>query len=267
MARFWLGTHMPNWLSEASDLFVSRRRIFKRKTFPRAVGPWALDSGGFSELELYGEWRTTEREYIEDVRRFSREIGNLAWVAPMDWMCEPHMLQKTGKDIRTHQRSTIENFLRLREELGALVIPVLQGWDRDDYLWCVDEYERQGVHLAQEPIVGVGSVCRRQDTDEAVRIFHSLGGLRLHGFGIKAVGLEAYADLLASVDSMAWSYAARKRNEALSEQDESLFDWPRRMLCGDLHPRPHRATSCSNCLKWALKWRDDIVNGRLEEAA
>jgi hypothetical protein len=36
-------------------------------------------------------------------------------------------------------------------------------------------------------------------------------GIRLHGFGVKADGLAAYGPLLASADSYAWSYAARKR--------------------------------------------------------
>jgi hypothetical protein len=51
--RFWLGTHMPNWLDEtATPLFVSHRRLAKRRRLPRARGPWALDSGGFTELNL-----------------------------------------------------------------------------------------------------------------------------------------------------------------------------------------------------------------------
>ena len=41
---------------------------------------------------------------------------------------------------------------------------------------------------------------------------HSLAsiGLRLHGFGVKAGGLVRYADCLASADSLAWSFEARR---------------------------------------------------------
>ena len=88
--KFWLGTHKPNWLETDRDLFISRRRLFERKSLPVGAGPWALDSGGFTELNLFGHWQTTEDDYVSDVLRFEREIGNLAWVAPMDWMCEPH---------------------------------------------------------------------------------------------------------------------------------------------------------------------------------
>ncbi len=234
--RFWLGTHVPKWLESEPDLFVSRRQLTKRKTFPQAIGDWVLDSGGFTELNMYGGWRTTDAEYVADVRRFQSEIGNLAWVAPMDWMCEPFVLEKTGMDVRQHQVLTVQNFLRLREELSTLVIPVLQGWTRDDYLWCVGEYDTWGVDLSLEPVVGVGSVCRRQDTAEAARIFRSLDGLSLHGFGVKVDGLMVYGDALYSADSMAWSYGARYAPA----------------LPGCTHK------NCANCLKYARRWRKRV---------
>lgn len=236
--RFYLGTHMPNWLDQTDrPLFVSRRRLTERRTLPDAQGPWALDSGGFTELSLYGHWQTTEAEYVADVLRFEREIGRLEWVAPQDWMCEPFVLAKTGCDVRMHQKLTVENFLRLREELGDLVIPVLQGWTRDDYHHCWGLYEHHGVNLEDELLVGLGTVCRRQDTAEAGLIVRSLTPLRLHGFGVKLTGLESFGDALASADSMAWSFRARR-------------DSP---LPGCTHK------SCANCLRYALRWRSNLL--------
>jgi hypothetical protein len=73
---FWLGTHRPNWLGLTDvPLFVSRRTLAPRRTFPRARGVWALDSGGFSELSLFGEWQTSPRQYVAEVRRFRDELG------------------------------------------------------------------------------------------------------------------------------------------------------------------------------------------------
>jgi hypothetical protein len=60
VTTFFLGTHMPHWLGLLDiPLFVSHRRLGRLKTLPRALGPWALDSGGFSELALFGESRST----------------------------------------------------------------------------------------------------------------------------------------------------------------------------------------------------------------
>jgi hypothetical protein len=68
------------------------------------------------------------------------------------------------------------------------------------------------VNLATEPIVGLGSVCRRQATGEIGAIVTTFAdrGLALHGFGVKVHGITKYGHLLASADSMAWSTRARR---------------------------------------------------------
>lgn len=241
--KFWLGTHEASWLARPDvdvPLFVSHRRLAKRKTMPVSTAPWALDSGGFTELNLHGRWVTTEAQYVEAVARYSAEVGSLAWAAPMDWMCEPFVIDKTGMSVMLHQHLTVENYRSLREAAPELpFIPVLQGWTLDDYLRCVDLYALAGVDLPTLPLVGIGSVCRRQNTAEVDHIVSTIagGGIRLHGFGVKTIGLTAYASQLASADSLAWSYRAR-----------------------NTHPLPgctHR--SCANCPRFALKWRERVL--------
>ncbi len=244
--KFYLGTHKvaQHWWEHRVPLFVSRRTLTGRKTLPEARSHWALDSGGFTELDKYHGWRTTEMEYVRDVRRFSLEMGHLEWVAPMDWMCEPFMLAKTGLSIEQHQHRTVTNFICLRYWLGSLVVPVLQGWSRDDYYRCWQEYANCGVDLGSEPIVGLGSVCRRQGTSEAGLIVRSLAsdGLRLHYFGAKVTGLEKFHDVLASADSLAWSYQARREHP----------------MAGCHHK------ACSNCSRYALRWRARLLQ-RLDQ--
>lgn len=243
--RFYLGTHRDNWLADLRfadvPLFVSHRRLKDRRKLPVAVTDWALDSGGFSELTLYDEWRTTPREYIAAVRRYADGIGRLQWAAPQDWMCEPHMLAKTGKSIAKHQQLTIDNFLELRHQAPDMpFVPVLQGWDLDDYLRHADAYAKAGVDLAEEPVVGLGSVCRRQHTEvveEIVLRLHGRGITGLHGFGFKVRGLEKAGHMLATADSMAWSYAARRRER--------------------LQGCRHR--NCANCAVYALAWRARLI--------
>lgn len=242
--NFYLGTHKPNWLREVSiPLFVSRRTLTNWKTPPRACGRWALDSGGFSELSMYGEWRTSPAQYLEEVRRFRSEVGNLDWAAVQDWMCEPFILQKTGKTIAEHQARTIDSYLTLRSAMpDFLWAPVLQGWKDADYWKHWEQYEARGICLSSLPVVGVGSICRRQGTSEAEDIICSLAqsGLSLHGFGFKQKGLEVCHMYLTSSDSMAWSFNAR-RNPAL--------------------PGCVKHKNCANCLKYALLWRERLLSG------
>lgn len=105
--RFYLGTHQPSWLAcdLGVPLLISHRRLAGRRTVPRATGPWALDSGGFTELSLHGCWRTTASAYVAAVRRYATEIGNLDWAAPRDRMTEDRVLARTGLSLRTTNTS------------------------------------------------------------------------------------------------------------------------------------------------------------------
>lgn len=255
--KFFLGTHQPHWLADARfagvPLFVSRRTLARYKAAPRATTSWALDSGGFTELAMHGRWTLSTREYAAEVRRYRDEIGSLEWAAPQDWMCESAMLDKTGLTIREHQRRTVENLQELRSIAPDLpFVPVLQGWASGDYHDHAEAYDRAGVDLRAEPTVGVGTVCRRQNTTSAALLMHSLAreGLRLHGFGFKSTGLAMCAESMVSSDSLAWSYAARRQPP----------------LEGHCMPGPGRTRghiNCANCADFALDWRADLL-GRLE---
>lgn len=249
--RFWLGCHRPAWLDGRAGPIMVSRRTMPTSHLPVAQVPWVADSGAFTEVATFGTWdRVSEAEYVDVMARYRDEVGSLEWCAPQDWMCEPFVLAKTRKTVAEHQQFTVANFVRLRAALGPLVIPVLQGWTRDDYLRCVDLYERHGVDLTREWLVGLGSVCRRQATDEIGLIVCELAdlGLALHGFGCKTEAIARYGTRLASADSLAWSFSGRK-----------------------VRPCPRSANvSCANCLHHALEWRDRIavgarpLQGRLE---
>lgn len=245
--KFYLGTHEPRWLWQADvPLFVSAIRLREVVRLRPARLPWALDSGGFSELAKHGRWTVGPEQYVEEVRRWAAEIGGLEWAACQDWMCEPEVRLKTGLSVSAHQGRTVENYLRLRELAPDLPwAPVLQGWTPGEYMDHADAYEAAGVRLADLPRVGIGSVCRRQGTMRALFTIGDLAerGIRLHGFGFKVDGLLGDARLggrLVSADSLAWSFAARRR----------------RARPGCDH------ASCANCLAFALEWREDLLDKR-----
>lgn len=233
---------MPHWLRDSQvPLFVSHRRLARDKGVPRAACSWALDSGGFTELSMYGEWRTTPEEYVSACRRYMVEVGRLDWAAPQDWMCEPHIVRKTGLSVLRHQELTLVNYLTLRDLAPDVpFIPVLQGWSLGDYERHAELYRDYGVRLDLKPTVGIGSVCRRQATTEIGEIFAEIAswGIKAHGFGVKGAGIQQYGDHLASADSMAWSYRGRH-----------------------VRPCPHTGVaSCANCRQHALEWRQRVLS-------
>jgi hypothetical protein len=246
--RFYLGTHVISWLRDADvPLMVSRNRLSRRRTPLRAATEWIMDSGGFTELQRHGGWRITAKQYADEITRYGELVGPMEWAAPQDWMCEDAVIHGgtykgvscvgTGLSVAEHQRRTVGNYLDLMA-LGAPVIPVLQGQTLGDYMRCVELYGDAGINLAGLPTVGLGSVCRRERTreiGEIVATIYSLG-IRCHGFGVKEPGLRRYGGMLASADSMAWSFGGRKRGSCT-----------------------HRKSRCANCRHWAMEWREKVV--------
>lgn len=285
VTELYLGTHETHWLFDKRyaklldglTLFVAIPRLIMRKSaFPKALHRYCIDSGGFSELQKYGTWRLTAREYVALIRRIVGQLGAelCQWVAPQDCMTEQIVIEggvgrrgvafkgtremrglKPGEPeqdrltaVTIHQQLTLDNFL----ELTALApeikfIPVLQGQTLEDYERHDQMYRAAGVNLADAPVVGLGSVCRRQATSEIEEIvghFHAKG-YRLHGFGVKTRGLARYAPKLASADSLAWSDGAR-------EDKIQLF--------GCTHK------NCASCPFWAYRWNQGIVRRHLTSA-
>lgn len=262
----YLGTHRPYWLWKVPvPLFVSRRGLSKVKKLHRAVAPRALDSGGFTELAKFGRWTITPKQYVEEVRRFSEHIGFLQWAAIQDFMCEPWVIngggkihaKGTGLSVEEHQLRTVQSFLELMSLAPDLPWrPVVQGWSNpESYLRCVDLYGRYGVDLRRYPLVGVGSVCRLENTDVGAQIIHALWayGLSLHGFGFKLGGLLRAHQWLVSSDSLAWSYGAMRRWIMLPgcRHGKKKF---RKRLGHDEY------MNCANCERYALHWYYGIFN-------
>lgn len=216
MQKFFLGMHRVGKAWRFDRCFISVNQLWDTVAPLVGCASWVMDSGAFTEVMTYGGYRYGVDRYAEVIRRFSNDRGLEAAVA-QDYMCESEALERTGLTIADHQRLTIERYdaLMACDVGGVTIMPVLQGYDPEDYARHVREY---GPRLANGAWVGVGSVCKRQGDPEAIlavleAILAVRPDLRLHGFGVKLTALqdERVAGLLYSADSMAWSAAARKR--------------------------------------------------------
>jgi hypothetical protein len=223
---------------------VSRIRIAKYRhvsSMPHARQPWLLDAGGYSELSVNGLYSIPFIQYAGEAKAWSKWIGKMEYATIQDWMCEPNVLALTKRTVAEHQELTINSYVDLKTCAPEVPwLPVLQGWEPSDYFAHVAMYLARGIDLSQEPLVGVGSICRRTDTDDAEVTLAHLGkmGLKLHAFGLRVAALKKIQGYLKSADSMAWSYMGRN------------------MLRPD---HGHKAVNCSNCIKWALEWREKVM--------
>lgn len=219
--RFFTGLDSPSHAQHFDAAFISVNRIRNRKA-SFAVRDWIMDSGAFTEISTHGHYRHPVTEYAEQIRRW-RSNGRLLAAVSQDFMCEAHILAKTGLTVETHQRLTIERYDALMaEDTGVYILPVLQGFAPEDYVQHVRAY---GERLGPEAWVGVGSICKRNGDPRAIEavllaIKAERPDLHLHGFGIKTTALASplVTRLLHTADSMAWSFAARR-------QGRNQHDW------------------------------------------
>lgn len=210
--RFFVGLHHPSAAAKVGHpAFISVNALRGRRS-GFAVGDWILDSGAFTTIAQHGCYPDPVRVYADQVRRWST-VGRMVAAVAQDWMCEPAMLARTGLDVATHQRYTLERYDELViAGTGATIMPVLQGWHADDYLRHLELY---GVRLRTGHYVGVGTLCKRQGNPSHIAailqaVHRVRPDLRLHGFGLKITSLAhaSVRDHLWSADSMAWSWDA-----------------------------------------------------------
>ena len=226
--KFFVGLHQPSDARHFERCFVSINRLRTRKK-PMEARDWILDSGAFTELSRHGKYRDSVAEYANQIERV-RHWGNLLACCAQDYMCEPFVLSRTGMSIEQHQRLTIERYDALRALVSTVyVLPVLQGYTPRDYTSHLNAY---GDRLKRGAWVGVGSVCKRNsrpgDVVEILRaIMSARPDLQLHGFGLKKTAFElpGVVSCLATADSMAWSYAARRERANGRRPNANANDW------------------------------------------
>ena len=222
--KFYPGLHHPNHAQHFARCMVSINALRKRKS-DFAVREWIMDSGAFTAVARDGGYREPVSAYAKQIDRWAA-CGELVAAVAQDWMCEPFVLAETGKTVAEHQQLTIERYLELIPLIRTTyIMPVLQGYRPEEYATHVRAY---GSALTPNAWVGVGSVCKRNSTPEAIvavleAILCVRPDLRLHGFGIKTTALldPRIRAMLASADSMAWSYAARRQNRDANDWHEA----------------------------------------------
>lgn len=233
---------LGHWLRFTHQLGAPQAGIFEQRDADEGWPDIALDSAGFVAWARHGGYPWTLGSYIE--------LGCAwpwTWWSAPDACCEPEIAADADAvDFRVRWtagalRATLRGLDELRREDAAHVaywrarglaaepdaqlrdpMPILQGWRPEDYsrsaLWTEAVLAEAG--RPWPALVGVGSVCRR-DLEGPAGLLAVLGLLdsvlpphvRLHAFGVKNEALPELARFgtrIASTDSQAWDYRARR---------------------------------------------------------
>jgi hypothetical protein len=247
MKEYFTGTddfqraYKVNAMISANALVRTKNGALQIRKAPIPVRRWMMDSGAFSQVTKYGDFIISPEEYVRIAVRF-QDCGDLACIVTQDYMCEPDvikMLQDMGKQasVRIHQRKTVERYFEVLTEakkqgLKVPVMPVLQGWEVEDYLYHFAMYEEARMELGiYSPYewIGIGSTCKRNKNPEVVSdildiLDYNHGPLsdyKIHLFGYKTTGLrcDKIKDRIYSSDSFAYDQADRFKGVSRTRKD------------------------------------------------
>lgn len=252
MKEYFVGTdrltraYKRNAMISANALVRNEGGKLRYRQDPMVVNRWMMDSGAFSQINLYGDFIMSPEEYIKLACKFQYN-GRLACVVTQDYMCEPDVIKKlneTGNraSVRIHQKKTVERYIKLvdlakKYHLQVPVMPVLQGWEVDDYWdhYCMykSAFMAGSGRMRWNPEwIGIGSTCKRNKNPEIVTEildsleyqirgyfaqpwmnFQACAGIdynktKVHLFGFKKTGLKnsRIKDRIYSADSFAYDF-------------------------------------------------------------
>jgi len=233
--------YIENVLVSAGSLWSTQRGKFVRRT-PPAHTRFFLDSGGFTCLNRFGDYPWSLEDYLSLIWHYKPD-----YVATMDYPCEPEINRRIylgsseqSKALETNKeriRATVDNATWLLEQdvpAPTTVVPVIQGYTLEEYLSCIDLYERRGVFDIVD-YVAIGSMCRRGAEKEIERLVVALtdyvwsthSDVRFHLFGLKLSALKRKAifDRTHSVDSAAWSLNPGRGGLYAQGEDPATNGW------------------------------------------
>jgi hypothetical protein len=189
-------TISARWLMKSQS---ARKSLLKYRTKFQSL---LLDSGAFGAYFYDKGYTYTPDEYFKLVEEIDADF----WVT-MDIPCDV----QSSMMVKERIVRTVENTRNLCNRRDGF-ISVVQGWDINDYIFCLNLLRE---HSLITPIMGIGSICRRFAQSEIVGIARNIKAnipetVKLHGFGVKLSALYwnngEIRNYLSSVDTAAWQF-------------------------------------------------------------
>jgi hypothetical protein len=218
----WAGSRgMPSWWSpqqptmiSAGGMWWTARGKFVRRRWRVKRRCLFIDSGGFYFMHRSGDYPFSPDDYNDLIWHYKPAIA-----ACLDYPYEPEIRRdhklRTNKDRILATVDHSRYLFKLVWPSETLLLPVIQGYSLDEYLWCIEEMARVGIPLGR---VGIGSMCRRLARFEIRYLVRNIldqlnaclphsERVWTHWFGLKlsALANPALRGVLDSCDTAAWS--------------------------------------------------------------
>ena len=185
-----------------------------------------LDSGGFSFFTKYSDYPFELNKYIEWIHNMNEaNDGKVNYCAIRDYPCEPLINRASISTNKERIEKTVQNAIECIDTDNTINwMPVLQGYDLEEYLSCLDLYKDVGII---EDILAIGSMCRRTDIKTIEKIIRSIkkeynGKIHLFGLTMNALKSKYIVDNTFSCDTIGYTFMC-KTYEETEEKKEKLI--------------------------------------------
>jgi len=193
--------------------FIVTSKLRKHLDMLRNFRLVLIDCGAFGIMSKKKVDSFLSRKYMYEYMSFIlwlknvKNMNNFLFVS-MDLPCEPTV---QGPPVEERIKITVENAAKFMEfaekhDLKKNLVTVIQGYKLHHYHTCLDMLKERGLLT---DIVGIGSLCIRNNPDDVRKIVWSLwkrlGGHKIHTFGISVKELDAIKKFIYSFDSHAWA--------------------------------------------------------------
>lgn len=214
------------------DIMVSARMLMKMPStsvvyqYLSEFRSVMLDSGAFGSAFWDGGYKYSPDNYLAIVERVKPE-----WWVTMDYPCEPNIMPECS--IHERIKMTVANTKILITAPFPSLLPVIQGWAVEDYLYCIDLMEAEGLI---QSMMGIGSICRRGKQGPIVNIVRHISQrlptVKFHAFGAKISTLNynrgEILNYLDSLDTAAWQF--NEKDELGGWRPRSTEEISRRLI-------------------------------------
>lgn len=187
--RFFLALEMPINVMIAASAYEWESRYQKNTGLIRAAVQNLIVDSGFLGMAKKGNaaWANQHAKVITIGKALGADR-----IAMLDIPMEPQILANVGFSQEDAMATTLRNAGAMLEETRikpSQKLFVIQGWEDNQYLQCIKNYQDLGIFDNPHHWIGIGSVCLRKPNTGLFRIAKLVcenlpQPLHIHCFGI-----------------------------------------------------------------------------------
>jgi len=173
------------------------------------------------------DWFGKQKEIVALANAVNADV-----VVQLDVLCKPKLLDKCGMSVAEAQAITIENAENFMDlETDARKVYVLQGYEKREYMTCINAFHELGIFENNNNIIGVGSSAgekaeatldRYKFCCDAVHKINPKLGIHAFGIGSPDIITKLYGYGVTQVDNQTPTVLSRINQWVNPEDGESF---------------------------------------------